>query len=231
MNELNVTTFEKFANHGATDGMTEAASPPQQQQPSPAFNTLATHLTTEAITEFSETRRRRRRIVRGKKCRALCNTCFSYSLKNPLGPIVVVAMCIATGAMLAASAAILSADRWHWPLLNTLLALCPLLPLFGCKAANEIERLVSEKDQSFQDDYRDGPLYGFGWFLVGVSITTAFASPILFAQLNIVEMRIVWLSALGSWFLSASIILGVAFVIRAQHPGGNNDNNDDDYND
>lgn len=146
---------------------------------------------------------------------------------------MIVSFLIASGLMTAVWAMVYSSDNWYWPMLNTICALWPLVPLFLQGGAAEIERLAADKsllndnDQDSSDPGKDGR-YAFGWFVLGASFMTPFAAPVLLAQLNVIPLHLVWLSAFGSWCLVGAIVLGVAFAIRLTYPLPEHQEEEDD---
>ncbi len=133
---------------------------------------------------------------------------------------MIVAILIATGFLLALSAGIAARENWLWPLLNSVCAITPLVPLFLFGGADHIAYLLDDSidpSERFSDE-RDNGSSMIGWFMLGASFFTAFSSPILLVQLNVVPMTVVWQSALGSWCFTASLILGGAFVIHFHMP-------------
>ena len=148
---------------------------------------------------------------------------------------MIVAILIATGVLLALSAGVAAREHWLWPLLNSVCAVTPLIPLFLCGGADHIMHLLDssiDPAERFSDE-RDGESSMIGWFILGATLFAAFASPVLLVQLNVVPMRVVWLSAIGSWCFTASLVLGGAFVIHFHLPKGKQqeregDDDDDD---
>ncbi len=162
---------------------------------------------------------RRRRIQRCRRCPSFCKECCC---DNSIGAIVVVAVLIATGFLLAISAGFQARDRWLWPFLNSLCAITPLIPLFMCGGIEHICHLLDssiDAGERFSDE-RDGEIAMFGWFLIGATLVIAFTSPLLLVQLGVVTQKVVWLSAFGSWCFTASLILGGAFVVHFHLPSG-----------
>lgn len=162
---------------------------------------------------------RRRPVERGKTCRTCLNACWLGMLNTPIGPIAVVSFLVATGAMAAIWAMINSGPFWHLPLYNTLCSLIPLIPLFCLGGVDEIERLIKTRgDEDPDGTFRfNENLYAFMWFLMGVCLMIPFGSPVLLGQMGVIPSHLVWISAVGSWCLVASIILGVAFTIRLSY--------------
>lgn len=142
-------------------------------------------------------------------------------LNSPTGPILVVSLLVASGLMAAIWAMVYSGDYWHYPLYNTLAALVPLFPLFCLGGADEIERIAAMSSGEAEDDVSsrrtNEKAYAFGWFLMGVSIMVPFGSPVLLGQMTMIPRHLVWISALGSWCLAASVVMGVAFSIRLSY--------------
>ena len=142
-----------------------------------------------------------------------------------------VAVLIATGFLLAVSAGFQARDLWLWPLLNSLCAITPLVPLFLCGGVDHICRLLDssiDPGERFSDE-RDGEASMIGWFLIGATLVAAFTSPLLLVQLGVVTQKVVWLSAVGSWCFAAALILGGAFMVHFHLPKtGNADETGED---
>lgn len=134
----------------------------------------------------------------------------------------IVAVLVASGFMLALSAIVEAEHQWMWPMLNAVCALAPLMPLLLCGGMDEILRLLDsaiDYSDRFNKDSDSGMI---GWFIAGASIVTAFASPVLVAQLNVISAKCVWLSAGGSWLFMSSLLIGIAFIVRFQHKAATN---------
>jgi hypothetical protein len=160
---------------------------------------------------------KRRPVERGKTCRTCLNACWLGMLNTPIGPIAVVSLLVATGLMAAIWAMVNSGPYWHLPLYNTLCSLIPLIPLFCLGGVNEIER-IAVNGMRDEDTFRvDEQQYAFAWFLMGACLIIPFGSPVLLGQMAAIPPHLVWISAVGSWCLVASIILGVAFTIRLSY--------------
>lgn len=145
---------------------------------------------------------------------------------------MLVAVLVATGFLLAVSAGFQARDMWIWPFLNSVCAITPLIPLFLCGGVEHICRLLDssiDPAERFSDE-QDGESAMIGWFLIGATLITAFASPLLLVQLGVVPNKVVWLSAGGSWAFAASLILGGAYMVHFHLPraGGGSGQGDDD---
>lgn len=158
----------------------------------------------------------RRPVKRGAACRACWHACWTGMLNTPMGPIAVVAILVATGLMAAVWAIVNSGPFWHYPFYSSISCLIPLIPLFCMGGADEIERIAvsRDNDDSFRADERG---YALGWFIIGASLVVPFGAPVLLGQMQVIAPHLVWISAVGSWSLVASVILGVAFSIRLSY--------------
>lgn len=164
----------------------------------------------------------RRPVKRGAACRSCLHGCWMSMLNTPMGPIALISLLVATGGMAAVWAIVNSGPFWHLPLYSSLCSLVPLIPLFCMGGADEIERIavsgIERDDESFRaDDTR----YALGWFVIGASLMMPFGAPIILGQSEVIPPHLVWISAVGSWSLVASIILGVAFSIRLSYHKNN----------
>ena len=160
---------------------------------------------------------KRRPVERGKTCRACLNACWLGMLNTPIGPIAVVSILVATGAMAAIWAMVNSGPFWHLPLYNTLCSLIPLIPLFCLGGVDEIERIAVNGLKDDDSLRVNESQYAFAWFLMGACLMIPFGSPVLLGQMGVIPSHLVWISAVGSWCLVASIVLGVAFTIRLSY--------------
>lgn len=160
----------------------------------------------------------RRPVKRGAACRSCLHACWMAMLDTPMGPIALISLLVATGGMAAIWAIVYSGKHWHFPLYSSMCCLIPLIPLFCMGGADEIERLARTRGQDDDNAFRaDDTQYALGWFVMGASIMMPFGAPILLGQVAVIPPHLVWISAVGSWCLVASIILGVAFSIRLSY--------------
>lgn len=196
------------------------------------------------------------RTVRCRRCRACCSdyicspchVCFcspcGCDCSGPCLPIVIIAALVSAGLMLSAWCVLFiseisktlpnpDAHWWMLPFVNIFCALLPGIPLFCCGGATEIDRLVTGSDGArlgeFDPERDSDSWYSLGWFVTGMTLTAAFAGPILTAQITepLMSPTFMWISGAGAWCFTAAIILGLAFSIRltSNGAGGGDDDN------
>ena len=98
-----------------------------------------------------------------------------------------------------------------WPLVPLVLAALALLPICSCG----LLRLDHDMPAHLMDDAdgRIGPAE-VGWLLCGIALTCAWACPLVLARHMVLDMRVSWMTSLGTWSLIGTLGMGLTLLVK-----------------
>jgi len=159
----------------------------------------------------------RRRFTRMRACCAA-----PCDFDGPAVPILVVAALLSAGLMLTAWCLVHTSKHglWHIPLINILCAFLPVIPMFCCGGAEDLERVMKGEEAWNEAELEKDNWYAAGWFMIGATFMSSFACPVLTGQFALQTKQlpeyIIWISSGAAWSFTGALILGLAFSVRKQ---------------